>query len=82
MQTVEYQLTAFLSGRVNASDTKRALLDQFAVPQTLKHKEIIRQYIDELVAEIESGDVSLESATEGLEESIAASFALSKSTFD
>lgn len=81
-RSVEDLLRALLSGDLDAPEIKRALFDRFAPPRKQAHKAIIETYLDELVADIEAGAVSVEMAAEGLEEGIDASFALSKSTFD
>jgi hypothetical protein len=75
-------LRAFHSGDLNAPTAKTTLLSYFAAFTTPNREVIAQRYIDEILANIDSGDISVTLAAEGLEESIAASHVLPNSTFD
>lgn len=59
--------------RSDATAAKGALLDHFHMASSEKRQSITRQYIDEIMAELEAGAVTIEIASEDLEESALAS---------
>lgn len=62
-----------MSGQITTALAKDALLDHFQTQPSEKRQTIIHQYIDEILAELEAGAVTIEIANEGLEESALAS---------
>jgi len=66
-------LQNFMTGKTTARATNGALLGHFQASSSEKGQAMTRQYIDEMMADLEAGLVSIDIATEGLEESAAAS---------
>ena len=66
-------LQGFMGGQMTATSAKGALLDHFQTQSSEKRQTITRQYIDEILAELEAGAVTIEPASEDLEESALAS---------
>jgi hypothetical protein len=66
-------LHTFLSGKMDAAATKSALLGHFQASLSEKRQAMTRQYIDEIMADLEAGLLSIDAASEGLEESASAS---------
>ncbi len=68
-------LQAFMSGDLSPKAANNALLGHFQAQSSEKRQAMTRQYIDEIMADLEAGMVSIELATDGLEDSVAASHA-------
>ena len=66
-------LQAFMGGNMTATAANNALLRHFQAQTSETRQAMTRQYIDEMIADLEAGLVSIDIATEGLEESAAAS---------
>lgn len=66
-------LDAFILGDINAVDTKRRLLSLFSTSVSSQHMKMICRYLDEILADLEAGQVSPPLAAEGVEEAAAAS---------
>ncbi len=66
-------LQAFMSGDLSPKAANNALLTHFQAQSSEKRQGMTRQYIEEMVADLEAGLVSIDIAAEGLEESAAAS---------
>ncbi len=67
-------LRAFVSGRLTSTAAKGDLLAHFSTSVSVKYQAITQQYIDEIMADLEAGTVTIAAASEGLEESAAASY--------
>lgn len=72
-QSILEILQAFMSGDLTPKAANNALLGHFQAQSSEKRQAMARQYIDEMVADLEAGLVSIDIAAEGLEESAAAS---------
>jgi hypothetical protein len=66
-------LHTFLAGKADAHIAKGALLSHFHMPSSEKRQAMTRQYIDEILADLENGLISIDTASEGLAESATAS---------
>jgi hypothetical protein len=66
-------LQMFLASKMDAHITKGALLSHFQASSSAKRQAMTRQYIDEIMADLEAGLISIDAACEGLEESADAS---------
>lgn len=66
-------LQAFMDGQMSATAANGALLGHFQGLSSETRQAMTRQYIDEMIADLEAGFVTIEVATEGLEESASAS---------
>lgn len=66
-------LQAFMAGETTARATNHALLSHFQASSSEKRQSMTRQYIDEIIADLEGGLISIDTASEGLVESATAS---------
>ncbi|MCR6659806.1 MAG: hypothetical protein NVV72_10815 [Asticcacaulis sp.] len=66
-------LQTFMAGETTARATNHALLSHFQASSSEKRQAMTRQYIDEIIADLEGGIISIDTASEGLAESATAS---------
>jgi hypothetical protein len=66
-------LQAFMVGKITARAANSALLGHFQAPSSEKRQVMTRQYIAEIMADLEAGLILIDAASEGLEESASAS---------
>ncbi len=72
--TLKALVTACQAGRIDASAARSAILLHFGKFPSLRAEQITASYIDDLLAEVRSGEVRVDLAIMGLQDSIIASY--------